>query len=393
MKEYFNEDYGGSMYNIFIINPGSTSDELSYFRGDEEIFHEVSRYSPSQLQPYEKKPVTSQLDFRFDLIKESIEKHKIDIAEIDCAIGRGGLLKSIPSGTFIVDKIMLKDLAEGKRGDHPSNLGGILAKKVTDEIEKVTLEKKPAFIADSVVVDEMWKWARYSGIPENPRISIFHALNQKRVARLAAEEMGRKYEDLSMIIIHGGGGISIGLHHKGKVIDVNNALDGEGPFTPQRSGGVPAGGLVKMCFSGDFTLEDIKLKIKGRGGLVPYLGTSDLIIIEDFIDGKQLTEEQRSEIKASINRDKALEILQAMAYQMAKEVGSLAAALGRKPDAIVFSGGVAYCNHVVNFIKEKIEWIAPFKLYPGGDEMMALKEAAQRVLSGEEKAKTYGDYI
>ncbi|KQC14026.1 MAG: hypothetical protein APR63_06400 [Desulfuromonas sp. SDB] len=381
------------MCGIFVINPGSTSDELSFYKDDQLVLHDVSRYSPDQLAPYEHQSVLSQLDFRFKLIVETIEKNQINLNDIDGIIGRGGLLHPIPSGTYLVDEKMLEDLRQGLMGDHPSNLGGILAVMLAQLVESSTEKSIPAFIADPVVVDEMWEWSRYSGMPENPRISIFHALNQKRVARNVAEKIGKPYQELILIVIHGGGGISVGLHYKGKVVDVNNALDGEGPFTPQRSGGVPAGRLARMCFSGKYKLDEIKLKIKGRGGLVSYVGTSDLVLLENYIKGQPVDLFQQKQIKPEITPQKAAKIVEAMSYQIVKEVGSLAAAAGVAPDGIVFSGGIAYCDLVVDFIREKLSWISEIFVIPGGDEMSALNDAARRVLSGAEKSKCYSDYI
>ena len=278
----------------------------------------------------------------------------------------------------------MNDLREGVLGDHPSNLGGIIARAIAEPLGI------PAYIADPVVVDEMEPLARYSGMPENPRISIFHALNQKRVARLAAKELGRKYEELNLIVFHGGGGITVGCHKHGRVIDVNNGLDGDGPFTPQRSGGVPSGGLARLCFSGKYSYRDIKLMIKGRGGLVAYTGTSDIVLLKRYIKGEDLSDEERSHLKKDLTRDKAREVLEALAYFVAKEIASLAAVLRGKVDAIVLSGGISYDSEfIVPWIRERVEWIAPVLVYPGGDEMRALRDAAIRALSGEEKPHIY----
>lgn len=377
------------MYRVLVINPGSTSDELSFFEGDKETFHAVTRYSAEHMKPYESKTVISQFEMRMDLILKTLEEKKVDISTIDAVIGRGGLLRPIPGGTYLVNDKMIEDLKNGLNGEHPSNLGGILSRALADKVFESSKKKIDAFIADPVVVDEMWKWARYSGMPENPRLSIFHALNQRRVGRIVADKIGKPYEELDLIIVHGGGGLSIGLHRKGKVVDVNNALDGDGPFTPQRSGGVPSGGLAKMCFSGKYSHQEIKLKIKGRGGLVAYLGTSDLIILENFVDGKPLTASERAQINHDITEEKAREVIEAMAYQMCKEIGSLCGVLGKKPDAIIFTGGIAYCGFIVDFIRERIEWMAPFYCIPGGDEMKALKDAANLALNGIFPAQTY----
>ncbi|OFZ80337.1 MAG: butyrate kinase [Bdellovibrionales bacterium RIFOXYD1_FULL_53_11] len=373
---------------VLVVNPGSTSDEIALFRGNEKIFHKVVRYSPKELEPYDGKKVTSQYEFRKQLVLKTLEENGINQNSISAVVGRGGLVKPIPSGTYSVDQSLLADLTEGVLGDHPSNLGGIIAHAIASPTGK------PSFIADPVVVDELEPLARYSGMPENPRISIFHALNQKRVARKAAAELGKRYEDCNFIVMHGGGGLTVGAHRGGRVIDVNNGLDGDGPFTPQRSGGVPSGGLVKMCFGGKLTAADIKLKIKGKGGMVAYTGTSDMVVIEKFIEGKPLEEKDRSQIKPGLTPEKAREALQAMAYQISKEIIMLAAPLKGKVDAIILTGGLAYSkDYLVPWIKEHVEWLAPVKSYPGGDEMSALRDAAERVLSGSEKAKNYPEEI
>lgn len=256
-------------YNILVINPGSTSDEVSYFRGEKEVFHKTVRYSPEDLKPYEREKITSQFEMRRKMVLEALKENGVDSRELHAVIGRGGLVKPIPSGVYAVTDELQADLKEGVMGDHPSNLGGLIARDISEPLGI------KSFIADPVVVDEMQPLARYSGMPENPRISIFHALNQKRVGRHAAAQLGKPYEECRLIVMHGGGGVSVGAHMGGRVIDVNNALNGEGPFTPQRSGGVPAGGLVNMCFSGKYNKMDMLLKLKGRGGLVAYTGTSD----------------------------------------------------------------------------------------------------------------------
>ncbi len=371
-------------FNILVINPGSTSDEISFFHGEQKIFHKVVRYTPKDLEKYEKEPVTVQFEFRSSLVLRTLEEAQIDMNTIHAVIGRGGLLRPIPSGTYQVNEKILKELQAGTYGDHPSNLGGIIAHSIASQLNI------PAFIADPVVVDEMDDIARFSGMPENPRVSILHALNQKRVARLAAAKLQKKYEECNLIVLHGGGGISIGAHRLGRIVDVNNALDGEGPFTPQRSGGVPAGGLVRMCFSGKYTLTDMKLKIKGHGGLVAYLGTSDLRMLENYLDGKELTEEEKSTLKPGVTREYISACIEAMTYQISKEICSMMAVFRGKVDAIVLTGGIVYDKRIVQWIRDRIEWAAPILTFPGGDEMGALRDAATRVLTGQETPRFYG---
>jgi len=368
--------------NILVINPGSTSDEVSYFRGEKLVFHKVVRYSSDVLRPFEKRKVTAQYEFRKKMVLGALTENNVELSEIHAVIGRGGLLKPIESGTYEINEKMLRDLTEGAMGDHPSNLGGILAKNIADVCNV------PSFIADPVVVDELDPLARYSGMPENPRISIFHALNQKRVARHAARTLGKPYDECNLIVMHGGGGVSVGAHKQGRVVDVNNALDGDGPFTPQRSGGVPAGGLVRMCFSGKYTLADMKLKLKGRGGMMAYAGTSDMRALENYILTGEVAQGTGLN-PAVISREKAKETVQAMAYQMSKEIASMTAVLEGKVDAVVLTGGLAYDKLIVAEVKRRIGWIATVIVLPGGDEMSALRVAAAAGLRHPKKVRHY----
>lgn len=371
-------------FSILVINPGSTSDEVAVFRGGKKLFHEVVRYSVEEMAPFDDQPVTQQLEFRRALVLKSLEKNQITPASLDAVIGRGGLLRPIPSGTYTVNERMLADLRHPPMGEHPSNLGGLIAHDIACEVGI------PSFIADPVVVDELDPLARYSGFPELPRVSIFHALNQKRVARIAAEQLGKTYEEARLIVAHGGGGISIGAHLGGRVVDVNNGLDGEGPMTPQRAGTVPAGQLVRLCFSEGMTPATMRLRLKGRGGIVAHAGSSDLILLERLADGVDIPSEARACLRPEIDDKKAKELLDAMVYQLAKSICALAATLCGKVDAIVFTGGLAYGKkHMVEPLRKRVEWLAPLFVFPGGDEMAALHESALRVLEGRESPKTY----
>jgi len=369
-------------FNILVINPGSTSDEVSFYRGETLVFHKVARYSPETLRPYEKQKVTAQYAFRKDMVLNALKENNVELKDVHAVIGRGGLLRPIESGTYAVNEKMMSDLKDGLMGDHPSNLGGILAKNIADTCGA------RSFIADPVVVDELAAPARYSGMPENPRVSIFHALNQKRVGRHAARSLGKPYEECNFIIMHGGGGVSVGAHKQGRVVDVNNALDGDGPFTPQRSGGVPAGGLVKMCFSGKYTLADMKLKLKGRGGMIAYTGTSDMLALEKYILTGEVVPGCGLD-PALVSGEKAREAVLAMAYQMAKEIAAMTAVLEGKVDAVVLTGGLAYDKIIVPELKRRIGWIAPVIVFPGGDEMSALRNAAAACLRHPKKVREY----
>jgi len=372
-----------SEFSILVINPGSTSDEISLFHGDEEIVHKTVRYSHTDLEPFDSKPVSDQFEFRARLVINFLRESNFDLNKLDAIIGRGGLLHPIPSGTYEVNEDVLEDLLGGHYGEHPSNLGGIIANFIAKKLDL------PAYIADPVVVDELEPLARFSGMPENPRLSIFHALNQKRVARLAARNLGKPYTQCNFIVMHGGGGITIGAHKKGRVVDVNNGLDGDGPFTPQRSGAVPAGGLMRMCFSRQYPINELKLKLKGHGGLMAYLGTSDLILLEKFLRGETLTDEERYSMKRGITPEYTIQCLEAMCYSISKEICASLAVFSGKVDAIVLTGGIIYDERILKWIRDRIEWAAPVLTYPGGDEMRALRDAALRVLSGRVKAKIY----
>ncbi len=353
-------------YKILVINPGSTSTKVALFSNDELLFEKKIEHSSEELSIFHK--IIDQYQFRKDIILDFLREKGVNLSTLDAVVGRGGLLKPIPSGTYRVNEKILEDLRKGVSGEHASNLGGILAYGIA---EKLSI---PAYIVDPVVIDEMKPVARISGMPEIPRISILHALNQKAVARKAALDLGKKYEHANFIVAHLGGGISVGVHCKGKVIDVNNALNGEGPFTPERSGGVPVGALVELCFSGKFTKDEIMKKIKGKGGLVAYLNTNDV----------------REVIKRIEQGDKKAElILEAMAYQVAKEIGAGATVLKGKIDAIILTGGIAHSSEFVNLVRDRISFLSLVMVYPGEEEMLALCLGALRVLKGEEVEKIY----
>jgi len=353
-------------HKLLIINPGSTSTKLAIYEDEKEVFEKTLRHSSEDIGKF--KHIAEQQSFRTELILKILQDNKIEIKEMDAVVGRGGLLKPIISGTYNVNDNMLKDLKENVQGEHASNLGAIIANEIANSIDK------PAFIVDPVVVDEMEELARISGMPEIPRKSIFHALNQKAVAKRYAQESFRKYEDINIIVVHMGGGVSVGAHKNGKIVDVNNCLDGDGPFSPERSGGVPVGDLVRLCFSGKYTLAEVLKKITGKGGFVAYLDTNDARIVE----------------KAALEGDpKAKLIHDAMGYQVAKSIGAAAAVLSGKVDAIILTGGMVYGKPIVDVISEKVAFIAPIVVYPGEDEMLALAQGVIRVLNGDEEVREY----
>lgn len=353
-------------YKLLIINPGSTSTKIGVYEDEKEVLVETLRHSSEEISKFE--GIFEQLNFRKDVILNVLKEKDFDINTLDAVVGRGGLLKPIEGGTYAVNEAILNDLKIGVQGQHASNLGGIIANEIGKSLDI------PSFIVDPVVVDEMIDVARISGLPEIERKSLFHTLNQKAVAKRYAKENGKKYEEVNLIVAHMGGGVSVGAHKAGRVIDVNNALDGEGPFSPERSGGLPVGDLVKMCFSGKYTLDDIKKKINGNGGFVAYLNTND---------AREVIE------KMEAGDEKAKLIFNAMGYQVAKEIGKCAAVLSGKVDAIILTGGIAYGKPTVDYIKERVEFIANVVVYPGEDELLALAEGGLRVLRGQEKAKEY----
>lgn len=354
-------------FKILTINPGSTSTKIAVFDNEELVFEKTLRHSSEEIGQYEK--ISDQFEFRKKVIEDAVIEGGVKISDLDAVVGRGGLLKPITGGTYNVDDEMVEDLRVGVLGEHASNLGGLIAKEIGDSVNI------PSYIVDPVVVDELNEVARISGIPEIDRKSIFHALNQKATARRASKDLNKKYEDCNFIVAHMGGGISIGAHLKGNVVDVANALDGEGPFSPERSGGLPVGDLIKMCFSGKHTQDDIKKKIKGNGGLVAYLNTNDGREVEAMIEQ---------------GNDKAKIVYEAMAYQVAKEIGACAAVLKGDIDAILLTGGIAYSKLFTSMIIDRVNFLSEVKVYPGEDEMIALAQGGLRVLNKEEKAKVYG---
>ena len=349
-----------------IINPGSTSTKLGIFEDETLVMDETLRHSTEEIAKYAS--IIDQKDFRKNIILDFLKEKNIDVKSFNVIVGRGGLLKPIPGGTYPVTDKLIADLKTGVQGQHASNLGGILAKELADQIGV------PSYIVDPVVVDELIPLARYSGMPEISRSSIFHALNQKAVARRYAKENGKKYEDLNLIVIHMGGGVSVGAHEKGRVIDVFNALDGDGAFSPERAGGVPTGGLIRLCFSGKYTEKEIMKMAVGNGGFNAYLGTNDARDVIRRIDEGDA---------------KAKEVMDAFIFQISKNVGAMATVLKGKVDQIIITGGIAYNERVTGAIKERVGFIAPVTLYPGEDELLALAQGALRVMNGEEKAQEY----
>jgi butyrate kinase len=353
-------------YRMLVINPGSTSTKIGVFDNEISILEKTIRHDSDKINSFA--TIIDQYEFRKITILETLDNEGINISKLSAVCGRGGLLRPIEGGTYAVNETMLDDLRSGFAGQHASNLGGIIAYEIASGLNI------PSFIVDPVVVDELEPLARVSGFSLIERKSIFHALNQKAVARRVAKELGKKYTDLNLIVTHMGGGITVGVHKQGKVIDVNNGLHGDGPFSPERAGTVPVGDLVALCYSGQYYREEIMKKLVGQGGLVGYLGTNDAVEVEKRIERGD---------------DQAALIYEAMAYQVAKEIGAASAVLAGKVDAIVLTGGLAYGKGFVKSITDRINWIADTIVHPGENELQALAEGALRVLREEEAVKEY----
>ncbi|MGE5550794.1 MAG: butyrate kinase [Bacteroidota bacterium] len=352
-------------FHLLIVNPGSTSTKIAVYDGDQEVHKVVLRHSPEELSGFS--DILEQHLFRKEAIYSALRELGEDLHSYAAIVGRGGLCKPIPSGVYEVNAQMLEDLRHSVLGKHASSLAGLIAHEIAKDLGV------RSFIVDPPMVDEMEPMAHISGLPEMARKSLFHALNQKAAARKAAGLIGRPYEELNLIVAHLGGGITVGAHRRGRVVDVNNGLE-EGPFSPERSGTLPAGDLVRLCFSGRYTEKEILRKIAGRGGLVAYLGTNDGQAIENMI--------------AQGNEEAAL-FYGAMAYQISKEIGACAAVLCGKIDGLVLTGGLAASEMIYGWIKERVAFLGPIFVFPGEFELEGLAAGALRVLRGQEKVKIY----
>ena len=350
---------------ILAINPGSTSTKLAVFEDETPRLVRTLRHSVEELSAFPQ--VTDQFGFRKDLILRELEADGIPLA-FDAVIGRGGLFKPIPGGVYKINEQMLHD-AKCAAHPHACNLGCLIAAELAARIPGCR-----AFIADPGVTDELDEVARITGSPLMPRITIWHALNQRAIARRYAREQGTRYEDLNLIICHLGGGISIGTHLRGRCIDVNNALDGEGPFSPERAGTLPAGALIDLCYSGRFTREELKKRISGHAGLAAHLGTTDVpTIVTRIAEG-----DKHAEL-----------VLDAMIYQTAKSIGAATTVLYGKVDAILLTGGIAHSDYMVSRLTERVSFLAPVHVYPGEDELEALAQNALGALRGELEVQEY----
>lgn len=350
---------------VLAINPGSTSTKIALYENEKCIFDEVIRYQTEELAAYA--TINDQYDFRLTHIVEVLAKKEVAVCLLDAVVGRGGLLQPLSSGTYKVDDLLLEGLRNGFQAEHASNLGGQLAHGIASMVNI------PAFIVDPVCVDEFEPLARFTGLPEVKRKSLFHALNLKAVAHRVANDLKRDYNDLNLVMVHLGGGISVGAQKKGKMIDVADP-NVTGPFSPERVGSLPTNALMNLCFSGKYSSDQMKKKLNGQGGLVAHLGTNDGREVEKRIDNGD---------------EQAALVYEAMAYGVAKEIGAMSTVLSGKADAIVLTGGMAHSNRLVGLIKSRVDFIAPVLIYPGEDELQALVEGTLRVLRREEEAKEY----
>jgi len=349
---------------ILAIDPGSTSTKIGIYR-DGEILKADFTHPRDEVDQF--REIYDQHAYRKQVIEIYLRETGLH-DHFDAVVGRGGLIKPVPGGVFLVNAAMLQDLKNGQNGQHASNLGGVLAHEFARQFGC------PAFIVDPVMVDELWPEARLSGLADIPRRSIFHALNQKAAARKVAAQMGRDYSEVNLIVVHMGGGISIGAHRCGKVVDVNNALNGDGPYAPERTGGLPLDGVLALLREGTCSIDALMKKITRTGGVYSYLGTVDMREVESRVH----------------NGDELAELaLNGMIYQIAKEVGALAAALDGQVDGIVLTGGVAHSALITEGISRKVAFIAPVITEPGEYELEALIGGALRVLNGEQSAKEY----
>lgn len=356
---------GDSRYSVLAINPGSTSTKIAVYNGSEAKVELTMRHSAEELSRFPS--VIDQYEWRKNLILNTLAENDIDIESLSAVIGRGGLLHPIESGVYEVNQVMIDEL-KSCTPQHASNMGAIIASEIA------SLCHVKAYIADPIVVDELDDITKITGIKQIRRRSIFHALNQKAMARRYADDIGRPYEELNLIVAHLGGGISIGAHQKGRVIDCNNALDGEGPITPERAGTIPAGELIDLCYSGEYTHKQARELIVGGGGFVALTGTNSVIDIQQ---------------RAEQGEKEATNVLEAMCYGVAKHIGQMAVALNGEVDAIIITGGIAHSKYVTDRISKRCRFIAPIEIYAGENELQALAMNAMRVLNGTTEAKIY----
>ncbi|NMA25005.1 MAG: butyrate kinase [Clostridiales bacterium] len=353
-------------YRILVINPGSTSTKIAVYENEHSVAEGYVHHGPDEFKDCA--DMLGQFDIRLDYVMKMLEANGIRPESLDAVVGRGGVIKPIESGTYHINAKMKRDLIDNAAAVHASALGGLMADKLGEKYGVA------AFVVDPVVVDEMEPLAKLSGIPGIERRSIFHALNAKAVARKCARELGIKYEDGRFVVAHMGGGITVGAHRYGRVVDVNDGLSGEGPFSPERCGTVPLAPVIEMCYSGKFTKEEMLSYLNKNGGMLAYLGTNDMRLVDKYI--------RHGDEYAAL-------VMDSMAYQVSKEIGAMVAVLEGRLDAIILTGGLACSHRFTASIKQRVDQIAPVITYPGENELSALAEGALRVLRGQESVKEY----
>lgn len=353
-------------HHILVINPGSTSTKVALFEGEKPLVEQTIRHKSDEFAQCD--GLAGQKEIRMQYLFDFLKENNIDPKGLDGVVGRGGLVKPIESGTYVVNEKMIHDLQSGTASAHPSSLGAIMAAEIASQYGLT------AYVVDPVVVDEMEPVAKLSGIPGIERRSVFHALNTKAVAREAAASLNLKYEDGRFVVAHMGGGISVGAHRYGRVIDVSDALNGEGPFSPERCGSVPLKAVIEMCYSGQYSRAEMLSFVNRQGGMLAYLGTNDLVKVEKMIRGGD---------------EFATLVVDSMAYQVSKEIGAMVAVLEGRLHAIVLTGGLAHSTRFCGAIKERVDQIAPVLTLPGEEEMIALARGVLRVLEGEGTAMVY----
>lgn len=354
-------------HRLLVLNLGSTSTKVAAYAGAACLFSDTIRHSVDELAPF--KEISQQHDFRKGVVLDRLRAHGLDLDGFTAIVSRGGLIKPMPGGVYRIGPELVADAKSGRYGQHACNLGCEIAFNLASELGVTALTVDPP------ISDDLCDEARVTGLPELERRSVYHALNQRAIALRLAADLGKKPAELNAIVVHLGGGISVGAHARGRVVDVNNCLDGDGPFSPERAGTLPAGDLIALCFSGQYTQGELQKRLAGKGGLAAHLGTTDGQEIEArIVDGDEM----------------ARATLTAMAYHIAKEIGAAACVLSGQVDAIAVTGGLANWSRLVGLVEARVRFIAPVRLYPGEDEIGALAAGALRVLAGEETAKTYG---
>jgi butyrate kinase len=354
------------MARILSINPGSTSTKIAVFDDETPLVTQTLEHSVEQIARYARIP--DQYEFRRDEVLKFLAEKGISLDSLSAVAARGGLLRPIAGGTYRVNQKMLDELRAPKDREHASNLAALIGFEIANRVGI------PCFVTDPVCVDEFDDIARVSGLPEIERKTFSHALNMKAAARLAAKDLGKRYDELNLVVVHLGGGISVSPHRKGRMVDANQALDGTGPFSPERAGGLPTGDVIRIAFSGKYTLDQMFKRVVGGGGLSAHLGTNNAREVEGRVEAGDAC---------------AKLVYEAMAYQIAKEIGLMSTVLKGEVDAIVITGGLARSKMLVDWISERVRWIAPILIYPGEDELRALAQGALRILRGEETAKEY----